>query len=100
MIAQVVQHWLVVAGCWQQPRRSLRKAARVVRQQSLALAATLADRGALAAVIQVTVACMAVGTRIHRSAKDPRTHQLLENPSYFGMPGPVEKRIHYGESKS
>lgn len=100
LIAQVVQHWLVVAGCWQQPRRSLRKAARVVRQQSLGLAAALADRVALEGVIRVTVRCMAVGTRIHRSAKDPRTHQLLENPSQGGIPGPDEKRIHYGAPKS
>jgi hypothetical protein len=100
LIAQVVQHWLVVAGCWQQPARSPRKAARVVRQQSLALAGALADRMALEAVIRVTIRCMAVGTRTHKSVKDPRAHQLLENPSDFGIPGPVEKRIHYGLPKS
>jgi hypothetical protein len=100
LIAQVVQHWLVVAGCWQQPARSLRKAARVVRQQSLALAAALAERVALEVVIQVIVLCLAVGTRIHKSVKDPRAHQLLENLSYSGMPGPTQKRSHSGVPKS
>src|SRR5262249_30325433 len=94
LIAQVVQQWLVVAGCWQEPARSPAKAARVVRQQSLALAAGLADRVALEGVMGVTVRCLAVGVRMHSSAKDPRTYQLLGSPVDYGLP--AENRIHHG----
>jgi hypothetical protein len=86
LIGLVVQHWLLVAGCWQNARRSLRKAAKVVRDMALALAGALADRLLLEAMIHVIVRCLAAGIDIHKSAKDPRTYQLFEKPTIFGSP--------------
>src|SRR5207253_4961551 len=78
MIAVVVQHWVLVAGCWKDSRRSLTKAAEVVRQQALSLVAALSSLPLLVYALAVTVRAMSAGTRTHQSKKDPRTWQLIE----------------------
>jgi Transposase DDE domain len=86
MIAVVVQHWVLVAGCWKQSRRSLTKAAPVVREQALAFVAALHGRLPLLAVLALVVTCLTAGTFIHQSKSDPRTWQLLDKPNYYGVP--------------
>lgn len=81
MIAVVVQHWVLVAGCWKDSRRSLTKAAGVVRQFALSFAGTLKNMAMLIATLSLTVRCMAAGTRIHQSKKDHRTWQIIQSPS-------------------
>jgi hypothetical protein len=80
LIGLVVQHWVCVAGCWQVPAKSLRKAAQPVREMALALAGALKDLRLLEWVLSVAVAAMQAGTSSHRSKADPRTYQLLEDP--------------------
>src|SRR5262249_6314394 len=80
LIALVVQHWLAVAGCWDQPRLSLRKAMRTARRMALVFAGVLGNRAVLDVVLLVLVLALAAGNRIHKSAKDPRTWQLLDDP--------------------
>jgi hypothetical protein len=48
LLAQVVQHWVIVAGAWSLVDRSLTKAARVVRDLALSLAAAMRRRTAVA----------------------------------------------------
>lgn len=86
MTAVVVQHWVLVAGCWKNSRRSLTKAAPVVKQQALCLVAALRDRTQLIWVLRVTVESMAAGTRMHKSKKDRRTWQLLEDSEHDEVP--------------
>jgi outer membrane murein-binding lipoprotein Lpp len=86
LIAAVVQHWVLVAGCWEESRRGLTKAAKVVRQQALSLAAAVADLGPLLQALALTVRCLAAGSRTHRSRKDPRTWQLLDLKDHCGVP--------------
>jgi Transposase DDE domain len=86
MIAAVVQHWVLVAGCWEQPRRSLTKAAKVVRQQALSLVAALGELPALLGALALTVRCLAAGSRTHRSKQDPRTWQLISVTPHCGVP--------------
>jgi hypothetical protein len=88
MIAMVVQHWVLVAGCWKETRRSLTKAAAVVKQQALSLVAALKNLTMLIWVLSVTVSSMAAGTRMHKSKNDPRTWQLLEEKNHDGVPRP------------
>jgi hypothetical protein len=88
MIAVVVQHWVLVAGCWKDSRRSLTKAAAVVKQQALCLVAALRDRTKLIWVLRVSVESMAAGTRMHKSKKDRRTWQLLEDNVHGEVPQP------------
>jgi hypothetical protein len=86
MIAVVVQHWVLVAGCWKQSRRSLTKAAKVVRQQALSLAAAVGCLDRLLPALALTVRCLAAGSRTHRSRKDPRTWQLIDVKTHCGVP--------------
>ena len=68
-------------------RKSLRKAAVVVREMGLALAAALAQRALLEELLGVIVRCLAVGIHSHHSKADPRTYQLLEHPEIHGLAG-------------
>ena len=88
LIALVIKHWLVVACCWDQPRVSLRKSLRRVSSMALVFAGVLANRPVLEVVLQVVHRALASGNRLHKSAKDPRTYQILQQPelcasSYF-----------------
>lgn len=85
LVAVVVQHWLLVVGCWKQPRRSLVKAAKVVKAQALMLVGGLRGVVSLEGVLQVIVLSLSAGTQIHTSKKDPRTHQLISDPSHYGV---------------
>jgi Transposase DDE domain len=86
MIAVVVQHWALVAGCWRDSRRSLTKAAKAVRRQAMSLVNALADRAKLLDALRLVVAIMAAGSRTHRSKKDPRTWQLEEGHPHAYLP--------------
>jgi IS4 transposase len=93
MIAVVVQHWVLVAGCWKDSRRSLTKAAKVVKQQALSLVNALAKLAKLLDALRLAVTCMAAGSRMHRSKKDPRTWQLFEGPPHAPVP-PTDSPAH------
>jgi hypothetical protein len=93
LIALVIQHWVSVAGCWPQTRKSLRKAAGVVREMGLALAGALKDVPLLEALLAVVVRCLAAGIHSHHSQADPRTYQLLENPDLHGFTFPQRSEI-------
>lgn len=77
VIAMIVQHWVMLVGCWAYANRSLTKAAATVRAHALCLATTLREGGQLATAITIIAECLAVGCRINKSQKKPHTYQLL-----------------------
>ncbi len=77
LIAMIVQHWTFLIGSWSFPDRSLVKAAKTVRQHALSLAIALPDVSRLREVFTILARCLAAGCRINKSAKSPRTFQLL-----------------------
>ena len=77
VIAMILQHWIMLVGCWAYADRSLLKAAATVRKHALCLATTLRCAGELATAITIIVDCLAVGCRINKSRKTPHTYQLL-----------------------
>ena len=81
----VIQHWLLLTGCWSFPHRSLVKAAQTVRQHALHLASMLADSAALAAALRVIHRCLAAGCRLNRRKTKPNTSQLLLNPDLAAL---------------
>jgi hypothetical protein len=81
LLAMVVQHWLLLTGCWAYPDRSLVQAAQTVRQHAMHLASALACLVALGAAIGVIHRCLAAGCRLNRRKKKPNTYQLLLDPS-------------------
>ena len=72
VIAMIVQHWIMLVGCWASADRSLTKAAATVRRQALGLAMALRydHRDATIAVI---VDCLQTGCRINKRRKTPHT---------------------------
>jgi Transposase DDE domain len=85
LLAMVVQHWLLLTGCWASPDRSLVKAAQTVRHHAMHLASALACPAALAAAITVIHRCLAAGCRLNRRKKKPNTYQLLLDPALAGL---------------
>ena len=77
----VVQHWLLLTGCWRYPDRSLAKAAQTVRQHALHLASALACPTLLDRAIAVIHRCLAAGCRLNRRKTKPNTYQLLLDPT-------------------
>ena len=85
LLAMVVQHWLLLVGCWTYPDRSLVKAAQTVRQHALHLASALACRSLLCRALGVIQRCLAAGCRINRRKTKPNTYQLLLDPTLGGL---------------
>ena len=67
LTAMVIQHWLITAGCWQDPHRSLVKAAQVVRREAGRLMMALCE-GNLEQVIGSILQCMQAGCRLIEKA--------------------------------
>ncbi len=81
LLAMVVQHWLLLTGCWASPDRSLTKAAQTVRAHALHLVSSLACPLLLARAIGVIHRCLAAGCRLNPRKAKPNTYQLLLDPS-------------------
>lgn len=77
LLALVVQHWLLLLGCWQHPDRSLVKAARVVRAHAPALAASFARPTLLRTLLAALARCLQAAGRVGKRRGDPATFQLL-----------------------
>lgn len=76
LCAMLIQHWLICAGCWHDPWRSMVKAAAVVRREANRIMVALYE-GGLAAVLASIVRCMHSGCRLERRKGHPSTAQLL-----------------------
>lgn len=85
LTALVLQHWLLLIGCWALPDRSLVRAAQTVRAHALGLLPALADRGRLLAVLATIRRCLGVGHRLAKRNRHPNTYQRLSDPSGLGL---------------
>jgi hypothetical protein len=77
LIAVVVQHWLLLFGCWHDPWRSLFKAAAVVRSLALEVLEVLCGSRRLPPLIGKLRCMMQSGCQVHRRASEPCLAQLL-----------------------
>lgn len=77
LIAMIIQHWSFLIGSWRFPDRSLVKAAATVRRHAINLALAISDLSRLVESFTVLRSCLTCGVRINKSAKSPRTFQLL-----------------------
>jgi hypothetical protein len=83
LLAVVVQHWLVLAGAWGDPRVSLAKAARAVRRSAWPLALARGDTARLEALIEQLAGVVRTIARQTRR-RSPSTFDLLNDPSRLG----------------
>lgn len=73
------QPWLLVTGCWDDPDRSLVKAAATVRDHVLLIIDALRGKLDLVTVLTLRQETLAPSPKLERRAKRPATFQLLEN---------------------
>jgi Transposase DDE domain len=77
LLAQVVQHWVIVAGAWSLVDRSLTKAAGVVQDLALSLAAALRSVRRLRAVLAQARTLMGIVARMERRKKRLSAHAMI-----------------------
>ncbi len=77
LIAVVIQHWLLLFGCWYDPWRSLVKASAVVRALALDLLEVLSGLSRLHSLVRKMRRRMQSGCRLNRRASEPCLAQVL-----------------------
>jgi hypothetical protein len=91
--AMVIQQWLIQLGCWQDPHRSLFKAAQVVRREAGRLMVAL-YKGGLEEELREILGCMQSGCRVNRRKTSPNTSQfLLGTPLVWPQRRPRRKKV-------
>jgi hypothetical protein len=91
LLAVLVQHWVILTGCWQRPNRSLVKAAQTVRARALELLDMLTDSDLLVRVLTSIHRCLAAGCRINTRKQHPTTSQLILTPGLLGIELPSSR---------
>jgi hypothetical protein len=85
LIAMVVQHWLLLVGCWVFVDRSLTEAAKTVRREATCLVGAIRSAARLVEALAAIRRCLTTGCRIDRRRRKPSTFQLLLDPALGGL---------------
>lgn len=85
LLALVVQHWLLIQGCWDDPHHSLVQAAAVIRDYCPLLREALAGRGSLRRVVRDLVHGLQTGCSIPAHSKRQSTSRLLAGEPFWGL---------------
>jgi hypothetical protein len=85
VIAMVIQHWVLLVGCWAYADRSLTEAATTVRREAMWLLAALPAHRRLVDALAAIQRCMTAGCRIAKHRRKPSTFQLLTDPALGGL---------------
>jgi hypothetical protein len=80
LIGVIVQHWLLLIATWNDGRRSLRKAAAILRDWIVLFIEVLDHSQRLRALLRRLKGGIAASARVDRRGKRPSLFQLLENP--------------------
>lgn len=75
LLSQIVQHWLLLVSCWEEPARSLSKAAAAVRMRWVCLAQGMRQLPQLIAAIENLVRVIQAGCRMNPRKKKPNLYQ-------------------------
>jgi hypothetical protein len=81
LLGLLVQHWVVLTGCWSNPDRSLVKAAATLRTQALHLLCTMRATRLLRRALGIIHRCLRAGCRLNSRKRHPNTYQLLLDPA-------------------
>jgi hypothetical protein len=80
LIGVIVQHWLLLTAVWQDPRRSLRRAAAALRDWIPLLIEVWGDLQRTRALLERLQRALARTARMTTRRKHPSSFQLLDNP--------------------
>jgi hypothetical protein len=84
LLALLVEYWEVLLGCWQDPRRSLRKAQQMSQWSASALCFALQGEMDIDRTLSIIAGAMKGGCRIDPRRKKPNTYQLIEQSRLIG----------------
>lgn len=84
LIGMIIQHWILLTGCWQDDDRSLPKAANIVRAFTTRLAKAMRLPRALSAVLRILMKELAQADKQTPRTKEPNTYQLVRDPNLLG----------------
>ena len=79
LIGLLLLHWLLIVGCWQQPHRSLTKAAKAVRMRTILLAVALSGGMLFREATRRIQRATGRGSQVNHRHKAPSTSQMLES---------------------
>jgi hypothetical protein len=85
LLAVLVQHWLLLTACWQDPHRSLFEATEVIRQNVSTLVHGLTGRLSLRKALEVIVKSIQGQCSIPARPKRPSTSRLLLGEQVWGL---------------
>jgi hypothetical protein len=87
LLVMVIQHWILLSGCWQHPNRSLHKAAQTIRKHAIHLAVALSSGRLrrLREALEIIQRCLSAGCRLNKRKTNPNTYQLLLQLSETGL---------------
>jgi hypothetical protein len=77
LLAMVLQHWMLLIGCWSYADKSLSKAAAVVRDHASELASAQARVERVSEVLESMARVLKRTARMNTRCKHPNTYQLL-----------------------
>lgn len=80
LIGIVIAHWVMLTAGWEDPRRSLAKAAATVREAAFTLALTIRAPRRLTDTLQALALPLQAGCRKQSRRAKPSTPQLLDHP--------------------
>lgn len=75
LLACLLQHWVMLVGCWQRLDRSLHRATQIIRKRAFCLLECLSDFAALIRCLERTAALMAQTCGLSKRATQPLTFQ-------------------------
>jgi Transposase DDE domain len=85
LAALVVQHWVLLVGCWAYPDRSLVQAAQTVRAHAVCLLRALDRQDRLVEELGAIGRCLGAGCRVNKRKTHPSAFQLLLDPAPGGL---------------
>lgn len=77
LLGVLIQHWLILLGCWHCPYRSLTKAAQTIRKFAFALALSFSHPPLLTLVLSLIHLALSTACRLNPRRSQPNTYQLL-----------------------
>jgi len=80
LMAMVLQHWLTLLGCWNNPHRSIVKASQAVQLLAPSMVLSLTGLFSFKALLQIS-ATMMQRACLNSRAKRPNTSQMLVDPA-------------------
>lgn len=85
LIALIIQHWLLLLGCWDRPDRSLVQAAQTIRTHAICLLRTIDRPARLRDEVGAIVTCLHHGCRVAKRRRRPSAYQLWLDPALAGL---------------